>query len=45
MPSCSGLIKMVKIPEEARAVFDKQRVIPLATVDKTGKPNVVMVAF
>lgn len=36
---------MVKVPEEARAVFDKQRVIPLATVDNKGKPNVVMVAF
>ncbi len=36
---------MVKVPEEARAVFEKQRVIPLATVDKSGKPNVVMVAF
>jgi hypothetical protein len=36
---------MVKVPEEARAVFDKQRVIPLATADKSGKPNVVMVAF
>ncbi len=36
---------MVKISEEARAVFEKQRIIPLATVDKAGKPNVVMVAF
>jgi predicted pyridoxine 5'-phosphate oxidase superfamily flavin-nucleotide-binding protein len=36
---------MVKVPEEAKAVFDKERIIPLATVDKAGKPNVVMVAF
>ncbi len=37
--------EMVKLPEEAKEVFNKQKIIPLATVDKAGKPNVVMVAF
>jgi predicted pyridoxine 5'-phosphate oxidase superfamily flavin-nucleotide-binding protein len=36
---------MVKVSEEVKEVFNKQRIIPLATVDKQGKPNVVMVAF
>ncbi len=36
---------MVKVPVDAKEVFNKQKIIPLATVDKAGKPNVVMVAF
>ena len=36
---------MAKVPAEAKAVFEKQGPLPLATADKTGKPNVVMVAF
>ncbi len=36
---------MVKVPVETKEVFNKQKIIPLATVDKAGKPNVVMVAF
>jgi predicted pyridoxine 5'-phosphate oxidase superfamily flavin-nucleotide-binding protein len=30
---------MVKIPEEAKAVFTKQRAIPMATVTADGKPH------
>ncbi|MCX6643024.1 MAG: pyridoxamine 5'-phosphate oxidase family protein [Candidatus Bathyarchaeota archaeon] len=36
---------MVTIPAEAKEVFNKQRIIPFATVDSTGKPNNVVVAF
>jgi len=36
---------MVKIPEEAKAVFMKQKVIPLATVTADGKPHEVYFMF
>jgi uncharacterized protein len=36
---------MVKIPEEAKAVFSKQRVIPIATVSGDGKPHEVYFMF
>lgn len=36
---------MVKVPEEVRAVFEKQRIIPMATADASGKPNVVLVGM
>ncbi len=36
---------MVKIPEEAKEIYTKQRVISVGTVDKEGKPNTSYVAF
>lgn len=36
---------MVKIPEEAKEIFTKQRVISLGTVDGKGMPNTSYVAF
>ena len=36
---------MVKIPEEAKPVFEKQRVLPFATATSDGVPNSVFVAF
>lgn len=36
---------MVKIPEEAKEIYTKQRIISLATVDEAGKPNTSYVAF
>lgn len=36
---------MVKVPGEVRRVFEKQRVIPMATSSKMGKPNVVFVGM
>ena len=39
------LIDMVRVPDEVRAVFEKQRVIPMATADPSGKPNVVLVGM
>ena len=34
---------MVKIPSEMRETVEKQRLLPIATADMTGKPNVVFV--
>jgi predicted pyridoxine 5'-phosphate oxidase superfamily flavin-nucleotide-binding protein len=36
---------MVNIPEEAKAVFSKQKVIPIATVSSDGKPHEVYFMF
>lgn len=36
---------MVKVPEEVKAVFKKQQMIPMATADASGKPNVVLVGM
>jgi predicted pyridoxine 5'-phosphate oxidase superfamily flavin-nucleotide-binding protein len=36
---------MVKVPDEIRALFTKQRVIPMATADLKGLPNVVYVGM
>jgi predicted pyridoxine 5'-phosphate oxidase superfamily flavin-nucleotide-binding protein len=36
---------MVKVPEEAKAVFNKQRVIPIATVSGDGRPHEVYFMF
>lgn len=36
---------MVKVPQEVRQVFERQRVIPMATADASGKPNVVYVGM
>jgi predicted pyridoxine 5'-phosphate oxidase superfamily flavin-nucleotide-binding protein len=34
---------MVKIPADVRETVEQQRVLPIATADMTGKPNVVFV--
>jgi len=34
---------MVKIPADVRETVEKQRLLPIATADITGKPNVVLV--
>lgn len=36
---------MVKVPEEVRKVFEKQRVIPFATATSTGIPNIALVGM
>ncbi len=36
---------MVKVPEEIKKIFEKQRVIPIATADKKARPNVVLVGM
>ena len=36
---------MVKVPEEIRNVFEKQRVIPIATADMKARPNVILVGM
>jgi predicted pyridoxine 5'-phosphate oxidase superfamily flavin-nucleotide-binding protein len=36
-------VMMVSVPEEVKSVFDKQRVISMATADKVGVPNVILV--
>ncbi|MBN1682631.1 pyridoxamine 5'-phosphate oxidase family protein [Candidatus Bathyarchaeota archaeon] len=36
---------MVKVPEEIRKTFEKQRVIPFATASKNGIPNVALVGM
>lgn len=36
---------MAKLTREMREIFEKQRVVPIATSDKEGKPNVVPVGF
>ncbi len=36
---------MVKVPEEIREAFTKNRIIPLATADASGKPNVILVGM
>jgi uncharacterized protein len=36
---------MVKVPVEIKAVFEKQRVIPMATADKHARPNVILVGM
>ena len=36
---------MVKVPDDIRAIFTKQRVIPMATADLSGYPNVVYVGM
>jgi len=41
----SGSGIMVKLSEEIRKTFEKQRVISLATADKGGRPNVVLVGM
>ncbi|MBM3291060.1 hypothetical protein FJY84_00080 [Candidatus Bathyarchaeota archaeon] len=38
-------IFMVKVPEEVRKTFEKQRVIPFATAAKNGIPNVALVGM
>ena len=42
MPS---VIILVKIPEDVRKTFEKNRIIPMATADLTGKPNVILVGM
>lgn len=44
MGPCLGVM-MVAVPEEVKAVFDKQRVISMATADKEGVPNVILVGM
>ena len=36
---------MTKVSPEIMAVFEKQRVIPMATADKRGRPNVILVGM
>ena len=36
---------MVKVPENIKEAFNTQRVIPMATVNKEGVPNVIYVAI
>ncbi len=36
---------MVKVSPEIKAVFEKQRVIPMATADKSARPNVILVGM
>ena len=36
---------MVKVSEEIRKTFEKQRVIPIATADRAGTPNVALVGM
>ncbi len=36
---------MVKMPSEIRDVVSKQKPLPIATADKSGKPNVVFVTM
>ena len=36
---------MVKVPENIKEAFDTQRVIPMATVNKEGVPNVIYVGM
>ena len=36
---------LAKLTREMREIFEKQPVVPIATSDKEGKPNVVPVAF
>lgn len=36
---------MVKVTPEIKAVFEKQRVIPMATADKHALPNVILVGM
>jgi len=36
---------MVKVPDDVKRTFEKMRVIPIATADTTGKPNVVLVGM
>ena len=40
-----SLIQMVKVSENIMEAFDTQRVIPMATVNKDGVPNVIYVAI
>ncbi len=42
MPS---VIKLVKVPEDVRKTFEKNRIISMATADLTGKPNVILVGM
>ena len=39
------MIHMVKTSENIMEAFDTQRVIPMATVNKVGVPNVIYVAI
>lgn len=39
------VITLVKVPEDVRKTFEKSRVIPMATADLTGKPNVILVGM
>ena len=34
---------MVKVPDEVKDVFEKQRIISMATADISGRPNVILV--
>lgn len=36
---------MVDVPEDMKVFLEKQRVIPLATADPSGKPNVILVGM
>ena len=36
---------MVKVPDEVKDVFEKQRVISMATADISGRPNVILVGM
>ena len=36
---------MVKVPEDVRSVFEKQRVISMATAGASGDPNVILVGM
>ena len=42
MPS---VIVLVKVPEDVRKTFEKNRIIPMATADPSGKPNVILVGM
>ena len=36
---------MVVVPEDVRKTFEKHRIIPMATADPSGKPNVILVGM
>ena len=35
----------VDVPEDMKAVLEKQRIIPMATADASGKQNVILVGM
>ena len=36
---------MVVVPEDVKKTFEKHRIIPMATADPSGKPNVILVGM
>jgi uncharacterized protein len=45
IPNFATVTCMVKVPSEVKAIFEKQRVIPMATADKHARPNVILVGM